>query len=170
MLRSAITRSSATRWRYLEYLSRNIARHASSKPQKGPAKSAPRDKGSASSYGMRKQLLGYRSRIQQVSSPVLALVAVFLFLHIETTYFYAFDLTHGISMLPTMNATGDSVIISKLYRRGKNVHVGDVVSFDHPVDQGVQSIKRVVGLEGDWVCRDTPGIGRGTVIQVRRKR
>lgn len=87
-------------------------------------------------------------------------------MHIETNYFYAFDVTYGISMLPTINPIGDSVIISKLYRRGQNVKVGDIVSFAHPVDQGVHSIKRVIGMEGDWVCRDTPGVGSGMVIQV----
>lgn len=70
--------------------------------------------------------------------------------------------------MPTMNSYGDHVLISKLYRRGKGVGVGDVVSFDSPVEPGLHAIKRVVGMEGDWVCRDTPGVGKGTVIQVCR--
>ena len=59
------------------------------------------------------------------------------------------------------------MLISKLHRRGKKVQVGDLVSFAHPMESGVYSIKRVVGLEGDWVCRDTPTVGKGMMIQVR---
>lgn len=69
-------------------------------------------------------------------------------------------------MMPTINSYGDGVLISKLYRRGKGVEVGDVVSFGSPVEPGTQAIKRVIGMEGDWVCRDTPGVGKGTMIQV----
>lgn len=156
MLRLAISRPRTVRWNHPDRHLRQRLRNASSK-------SPPEHQASThSSTGT-----GIRSRLNFLYWLVPFSVTGFIFLHIETTYFYTTDMTTGISMLPTINASGDSVIISKLYRRGKYVGIGDVVSFEHPVDQGVHSIKRVVGLEGDWVCRDTPGIGGGTVIQVR---
>jgi len=59
-------------------------------------------------------------------------------------------------MLPTFEVRGDSVIISKFYRRGRGIKVGDVVSFHSVVEPGESVIKRVLGLEGDYVLRDTP--------------
>jgi inner membrane protease subunit 1 len=59
-------------------------------------------------------------------------------------------------MLPTLSVTDDVVIISRLYRRGKDIKVGDVVSFDGVVEPG-RVIKRVLGMPGDYVLRDTPG-------------
>lgn len=68
-------------------------------------------------------------------------------------------------MLPTLNSYGDWVLISKYYRRGRGIEVGDLVSYDHPVEEEVQGVKRVLGLEGDFVLRDTPGTS-GKMIQV----
>ena len=70
-------------------------------------------------------------------------------------------------MLPTLASSGTSVVISKWYRRGRGVEVGDMVSFKHPIDPESSAIKRVVGMPGDFVLRDTPGKGDGTMIQVR---
>ena len=60
-------------------------------------------------------------------------------------------------MLPTLNTRGDFVWISKLHRRGKNIQVGDVVSFKHPLVPGEGACKRVLGMPGDFVLRDTVG-------------
>lgn len=94
-------------------------------------------------------------------------LGVFLSYHIFTSYFFAFSPCDGISMLPTLNSCGDWVLISKYYRRGRGVTVGDLVSFYHPVDEGVEGVKRVVGLEGDFVLMDSPGTD-GKMIQVRQ--
>ena len=66
-------------------------------------------------------------------------------------------------MLPTISASGDIIYVSKLYRRGKNVKVGDVINCKHPTFPGVGIVKRIVGMPGDFVARD--GIGK-TMIQV----
>lgn len=60
-------------------------------------------------------------------------------------------------MLPTFSVTGDFVLISSFYRQGKGITVGDIVSFDSVVEPGEKVIKRVIGLPGDYVLRDTPG-------------
>lgn len=67
-------------------------------------------------------------------------------------------------MLPTLTAFGDSVLISQHYRRGRDVRVGDVVAFGSVVQDGERVIKRVVGMEGDFV-----GLGEGgKMLQVCR--
>lgn len=69
-------------------------------------------------------------------------------------------------MLPTFEVEGDWLVISKAYRRGRNVKVGDIVQFDSVVHTGDHVIKRVVGLEGDFVMRDTPGSRSESMLQV----
>lgn len=59
-------------------------------------------------------------------------------------------------MIPTIAWDGDWVVLSKLHRYGKDIEVGDLVSYRHPVRQGITGIKRVVGMPGDFVLRDTP--------------
>lgn len=85
--------------------------------------------------------------------------------HIWCEYFFTLSLAEGISMTPTMNATGDWLLLSKTYRRGRYVKVGDIISFKHPIDEGTYSVKRVVGMPGDFVLRDSPDTS-GAMIQV----
>jgi len=77
-------------------------------------------------------------------------------LHLFYQYGYSVEDTLGPSMLPTLEFYGGYVMISRSYRRGKNVKVGDLVSFYSVVEPRELVIKRVVGLEGDYVLRDTP--------------
>ena len=82
----------------------------------------------------------------------------FLAYHIFTHYFFECSMGYGISMLPTIRTTGDWLLISKYYRRGRGVEVGDMVSFKHPVaSDGTMGVKRVVGMSGDFVLSGTPG-------------
>ena len=69
-------------------------------------------------------------------------------------------------MLPTLEVVGDRVLISKHYRRGRDVEVGDVIAFDSVVNPNERVIKRVLGMEGDYVLRDTPKSKSGTMLQV----
>lgn len=57
----------------------------------------------------------------------------------------------GPSMLPTIALSGDIVLLSPLYRRGRWVRVGDIVSFKHPVLTGEGAMKRVIGMPGDLI-------------------
>lgn len=72
-------------------------------------------------------------------------------------------------MLPTFEVFGDSFIMSRKYRRGKNVKVGDIVSFWSVVEPGQGVVKRIIGLEGDYVMLNTPESGSDTMIQVSFK-
>nr|POF18667.1 hypothetical protein CFP56_62175 [Quercus suber] len=70
-------------------------------------------------------------------------------------------------MTPTLQSF-DWLLISKYYRRGREVKVGDLVSFRHPVNRETYAVKRVIGLPGDFVLRDTPGKNE-VMIQVSCK-
>ena len=69
-------------------------------------------------------------------------------------------------MLPTLEVLGDWTLISRKYRRGRGIQVGDVVSFDSVGEPGEGMIKRILGLEGDYVMRYTPESGSNKMIQV----
>lgn len=81
----------------------------------------------------------------------------FLVFHVFTEHVYSIGNSYGVSMLPTLNSHGDLLFIDKYYRRGRGIEVGDLVSFRHPVREGENAVKRVLGLEGDFVLMNTPG-------------
>lgn len=89
-----------------------------------------------------------------------------LIFHLVNTYVFTIRPCTGPSMLPTIAWDGDWVLISKLHRWGRAIEVGDLISYHHPIRQGYKGIKRVVGMPGDFVARDTPGTGEGWMIQV----
>lgn len=57
-------------------------------------------------------------------------------------------------MYPSFSVRGDYLLISRLHKYGRGIEVGDVVRFYHPSFLGVHGAKRVLGMPGDWVCRD----------------
>lgn len=89
-----------------------------------------------------------------------------LILHAIWTKAIYFAPTYGISMLPNMNHYQEYVLISKRYRRGRYIQVGDVISYWHPFSLHQRGIKRVVAMPGDFVLRDTPDKGEGLMLQV----
>jgi len=83
------------------------------------------------------------------------------------TFFVVMKQTWGPSMIPTLSWDGVWVLISRFFhRRGRNIAIGDLISFENPIRPGYYSIKRVIGMPGDFVCRDTPGKGDGWLVQV----
>ena len=69
-------------------------------------------------------------------------------------------------MIPTSEVLGDSFIISKVYRRGRGIKVGDVVTFYSVLEPQGYVMKRVLGLEGDYVLRDSPDSDSDQMVQV----
>lgn len=90
-----------------------------------------------------------------------------LLCHLVMEYGFTTVITLGPSMLPTLEVLGDWVIISKSFRRGRGIVVGDVISFDSVIEPGERVIKRVIGVQGDFVLRNTPGTENSEMIQVR---
>lgn len=107
------------------------------------------------------------SSAAQYTRPLLSALTVFLAAHLFFDYCYTLRATTGPSMLPTFAAHGDWVLISNFARHGAGVGVGDIVSFRHPMHRGERAMKRIVGMPGDFVMRDTPGkAGAGWMLQV----
>ncbi|KAL9070089.1 MAG: hypothetical protein Q9157_005944 [Trypethelium eluteriae] len=118
-------------------------------------------------------------KAREIGSGLLYGTQFLLIGHLFLTYAYDTGDAYGVSMMPTMDSSGEFLIMSKKYRRGRGVQVGDMVSFKHPVlaESMGRSVKRVVGMPGDFVLRNTPGAGiygeeemlqvRGKTIQVK---
>ena len=104
----------------------------------------------------------YIYRILRIAKYALGITLAY---HVWCEYFFTLSLAEGISMSPTMNSTGDWLLLSKRYRRGRDIKVGDMVSYKHPIHQDSYWVKRVVAMPGDFVLRDTPGTS-GAMIQV----
>ena len=100
-------------------------------------------------------------RAREVGIGILYGTQVLLFGHLFITYGYSTAPAFGVSMVPTIYSSGEFLVTSKKYRRGRGVQVGDLVSFKNPVMTELQerAVKRVIGMPGDFVLRDTPGAG-----------
>ena len=103
---------------------------------------------------------------QSLAWYIRSFTKLFFGIHLATEYFAQIKLTSGYSMLPTLNVADDWVYVSCFYRRGRGVRIGDVVTFRHPMFPGTGACKRVLGLPGDFVLRDSPGGERGMMVQV----
>ncbi|KAF2397896.1 LexA/Signal peptidase, partial [Trichodelitschia bisporula] len=81
---------------------------------------------------------------------------------------YGFELTQpwGASMLPTLHMSGEWVVVSKYYRRGRGVQVGDMVCSRSPIRPTEGILKRVLGMPGDLVIAGDVQTGSGEMIQV----
>lgn len=105
--------------------------------------------------------------VHNLALALLPALTFFLAAHLFFEYCYVLRATAGPSMLPTFAARGDYVLISNFARHGAGIGVGDIVSFRHPMHRGERAMKRVVGMPGDFVMRDTPGKGGpGLMVQV----
>nr|TKS01957.1 hypothetical protein D5086_0000167890 [Populus alba] len=80
------------------------------------------------------------------------LVAKFLgFLHLTNNYLVSPTLVYGPSMLPTLNLTGDVLLVEHVSHRFQKVGPGDVVLVRSPLDPTKMVTKRIVGMEGDQI-------------------
>jgi inner membrane protease subunit 1 len=77
--------------------------------------------------------------------------------HLAWNYGYCQSAAGGPSMLPTFAVQGDHLFMDMSYRRGRGIAVGDIVCFKTPMFSKLESVKRVVGLPGDYVVLGTPG-------------
>jgi inner membrane protease subunit 1 len=71
-------------------------------------------------------------------------------------HFLSLDACSGPSMYPTIQANGDSLLVSKLHKRGKGVKVGDMVAVRNPFFFRSETGKRVLGMPGDYVLHGEP--------------
>ncbi|CRG84404.1 mitochondrial inner membrane protease subunit 1 [Talaromyces islandicus] len=81
-------------------------------------------------------------------------LGVFCAVILTWEHFYTVQRSEGPSMYPTFSVRGDYLLISRRHDRGRDIKVGDVVRFHHPSFLGVNGAKRVLGMPGDFVCKD----------------
>lgn len=96
--------------------------------------------------------------LRELSLALLTTLKLSACMHLIGTHVISINGTLGPSMMPTLSVLGDCVLVAKRYRRGRGVRVGDVVQIKHPVPEfrGHGAVKRIVGMEGDFVLRGVP--------------
>eukprot|EP00262_Sarcandra_glabra_P018263 TRINITY_DN648_c1_g2_i1.p1 TRINITY_DN648_c1_g2~~TRINITY_DN648_c1_g2_i1.p1 ORF type:complete len:168 (+),score=10.72 TRINITY_DN648_c1_g2_i1:237-740(+) len=72
-------------------------------------------------------------------------------LHVTNTYICSAALVYGPSMLPTLNLTGDVVLVDRMSTRFGKIDCGDVVLVRSPENPRKIVTKRVVGMDSDRV-------------------
>jgi signal peptidase I len=114
--------------------------------------------GENSSQTRKRRFGGVHSWIRDliVSVAVSAFIIVFLYQPVRV---------EGTSMLPMLEDQ-DRLFINKMAYRVGDIHEGDVVVFQYPLDHSKSYIKRVIGLPGDRVRIDH---GRVYVNEARLK-
>ncbi|XWS10208.1 hypothetical protein CRYUN_Cryun39dG0055400 [Craigia yunnanensis] len=81
-----------------------------------------------------------------------SIVVKFLcFLHVTDSYLLSSNHVLGPSMLPTLNITGDVVLVEHLSHRIGKLGSGDLVLIRSPLDPKKTVTKRIVAMEGDKV-------------------
>jgi len=78
---------------------------------------------------------------------VVAVVVVVTLLHAYVVEPYV---VHGTSMEPTFESS-QRLFVSKFVPNLESIERGDIVIFEHPLEEGKRLIKRVIGLEGDRI-------------------
>ncbi|OTB18884.1 hypothetical protein K445DRAFT_30435, partial [Daldinia sp. EC12] len=86
--------------------------------------------------------------------------------HLLVTYGYSTGYGWGPSMLPTFLTMNEWFVTDRSHRRGRGINVGDCVVYGIPVAPGEEGVKRVLGLPGDYVLLNSPGVGSDTMMQV----
>lgn len=89
------------------------------------------------------------------------LKGAFIF-HITTTYIGSVGHTSGVSMVPTIPDSFTKrpwILYSCLHRRGRDIAVGDVIAYTHPLFPHQRGCKRVIGMPGDFVSVLSPPRG-----------
>jgi inner membrane protease subunit 1 len=72
-------------------------------------------------------------------------------------------------MVPTIPHSFRShpwILYSSLHRRGRNIQVGDVITYRNPIFPNENGCKRVIGMPGDFVSVMTPGRSENDVEAV----
>ncbi|CAA3012082.1 mitochondrial inner membrane protease subunit 1 [Olea europaea var. sylvestris] len=104
---------------------------------------------------MRAQFFQFTQRWKSTAKEAMdhtILFAKFLcLLHVTNNYLCSPTLVYGPSMLPTLNLTGDVLLVEKMSHLLGMVGPGDVVLVRSPENPRKTITKRIVGMEGDKV-------------------
>ncbi|XVF25504.1 hypothetical protein REPUB_Repub13aG0218400 [Reevesia pubescens] len=84
-------------------------------------------------------------------SSFMSIVRALCLLHVTHTYLGTAVITYGPSMLPTLNITGNLLLVERISTRTGKLRPGDVIIFRSPESPLKVVCKRLIGLEGDQV-------------------
>ncbi|XP_066934673.1 mitochondrial inner membrane protease subunit 2-like [Clytia hemisphaerica] len=96
------------------------------------------------------------SKVSQVSSSFLSGIVLGLPIYITVNdYFFSIARVEGASMKPALNPNGkkqsDFVFIDRWHTLPKDIQPGDIVALTSPTNHQVSFIKRVIGIEGEFL-------------------
>ncbi|KAH6824717.1 Peptidase S24/S26A/S26B/S26C family protein [Perilla frutescens var. hirtella] len=95
--------------------------------------------------------LQWKSTAKEVLTHSIVFAQFFSLMHLTNSYICSPTLVYGPSMLPTLNFTGDVVLVEKLSPLLGKVGPGDVVLVRSPENPRKAITKRIVGVEGDTI-------------------
>ncbi|KAJ8616689.1 hypothetical protein MRB53_036061 [Persea americana] len=107
--------------------------------------------GSIRSLVKRMQDLPWRSVAKEGVERSFLLAKFLCFCHVTNNYICSIALVCGPSMLPTLNLTGDLVLVERISPRINRVGHGDIVIVRSPENPRKTITKRITGMEGDSV-------------------
>ncbi|KAL7129378.1 hypothetical protein ABFS83_13G062400 [Erythranthe nasuta] len=93
----------------------------------------------------------WKSTAKEMLGHTIVLAQFFSLLHLTENYICSPTLVYGPSMLPTLNFTGDVLLVEKMSTLLGKVAPGDVVLVRSPENPRKTITKRVIGMEGDTV-------------------
>lgn len=86
-------------------------------------------------------------------------------LHLFTSTAYEISQTEGASMLPTLNVNSDFCVVSKKFKNGNGLEMGDIIVARKPTQPDSWVCKRITGMPGDIILLDP---SRGHVDELHR--
>ncbi|KAG4166727.1 hypothetical protein ERO13_A13G151400v2 [Gossypium hirsutum] len=93
----------------------------------------------------------WRSIAKEAMDRASIIVKFLCLLHVTDAYVVSSNHVLGPSMLPTLNITGDVVLVEHLSHRIGKLGSGDLVLVRSPLDPNKTLTKRIVAMEGDKV-------------------
>ncbi|XP_065861645.1 mitochondrial ATP-independent inner membrane protease subunit 1a [Euphorbia lathyris] len=93
----------------------------------------------------------WRSLLRKALANSSIVANFFCLLHITNTYLWSPLLVYGESMLPTLNLSGDVLVVEHFSHRLERVRPGDVVLVRSPSDPTRMITKRIVAMAGDTI-------------------
>ncbi|GMI85978.1 hypothetical protein like AT1G23465 [Hibiscus trionum] len=85
------------------------------------------------------------------SRSIIPIIRGFCLLYVTNKYLGTTVITYGPSMLPTLNITGNLLLVERISTRTGKVQPGDIVIFRSPDTPRKVVCKRLIGMEGDQV-------------------
>ncbi|MFQ6650628.1 hypothetical protein Gotur_022994 [Gossypium turneri] len=93
----------------------------------------------------------WRSIAKEAMDRASIIVKFLCLQHVTDAYVVSSNHVLGPSMLPTLNLTGDVVLVEHLSHRIGKLGSGDLVLVRSPLDPNKTLTKRIVAMEGDRV-------------------